>query len=445
MRKRPRGPRSAPAVDPVCNALSALRPYVSVKTQAISYYLRSHLPTSKEFLDFSKGLVDDFLPTWMSVPEGSMLDLAFSSMALAVFSRTHQHPPAAIEAATTYDQLLQNTQMTIASLDHRDIDSYLLSIFFMGRYENIMHHPSELNKQTPYATSLRSFSHHDGASAILKTWKKDSSHGQPATNVIKHTRRGMIKSDLLRSLEVPEWMSDGKIFGEQGRELEYDQSIVRLANTRSRLSAVLKQKIQHGSQDLTSKAEMLSEEAREVDKSLQEWTAHYPHDWSYRQHTLSTWPAAGFYSPAVYSYSSLSCAAVTVQYYAARMLAISTRLRALEISHPAQDDSERTQCLRHLASIADDLASSLPFCLQKFKVSSSRGSSAAQDPITLITDVEVRPYVADLVIWPLSIASSLRELNGRQRPWFRSQLAYLGRLIGDRVLESGDADKWLQL
>ena len=389
----------------------------------------------------------------MTRAECPILDLAVSSMALAVFSRTQNHSRAAMEASAKYHQLLQITKVKIPSLVEQNIDACLLAIFFMSRYENVVHHPSHFNLNIPLTMAIPSFSHHDGALAILKIWKFNLSHWQPATDVIKHTRRSMIKSALLRGFALPEWMLEGGSFGEHGFDLEYDYIIVRITNIRQRLSTLLKENTgsQCTSYKITLTTDELNEEVRAIDKALQDCIAHFPSTWCYQRHTLSNpypWPTENFYSSIVYSYSSPAYAAVWNLYYATRMLINSTRLRVLEFSRPSSDDSaqkQRLECLFHMNSMANDLASSVPFCLQRFKVADSPKSRSDQNLIMLNTTEDVKPYVAGLIVWPLSIASSLKDVDVEQKLWFRSCLARLGKMVGDRVLECGESDQWLQL
>jgi len=139
------------------------------------------LQTLTDLQSISKSL-SDYVPGWKSRIKCLIVDLAISSMALAVYSRTQQHRPAAIEASIKYQQLLQVAQATIPTLSERNIDACLLAIFLMSRYEDAMHNPRSLNSKIPFSSSLRSFSHHDGAMAILKIWKDQLSHSQPATD-----------------------------------------------------------------------------------------------------------------------------------------------------------------------------------------------------------------------------------------------------------------------
>jgi hypothetical protein len=457
-KKRPRGPRSTPTTDLTGN-LDTVLPgplVVDLETQAIVYYLHYHLHTPNDAPNILKGVSDAFLPIWTSKAACPLVELAISSMALAVFSRTQQHPPAAIEASIKYHRLLQIAQVTILSLDEGNIDACLLAIFFMSRYEDAVHRPS--SAKTPFTTAVQSFSHHDGALATLKIWKDRLSYSQPATDVIKHTRRSLIKSALMRNLALPEWMREGTSFGERGlEELEYDRIVVRIANVRQRLSTLLKEKKkktgcpQRTSHELTSTAEQLNQEARDIDNALQDWATHFPSTWRYHRHTLSglhSWPTRDFYSPIVYSYSSLAYAAVWNKYYATRMLINSTRLRVLNLlsqppnSDEQQQQQQRSECLFCIKTMANDLASTLPFCLQRFKIADPH-----RHLITLHTKEDIKPYLATLTTWPLTIASSLRDVDDDddRQLWFKAQLARLGRVVGIGVLECAETDQWLEL
>ena len=376
-----------------------------------------------------------------------MVDLALSSIALYYYSRAQQHPPAATEASSRYYRLLRVAQQRIAqvgipTLDEQNIDACLLAVYLMGRFEGATYRPGNLNSKDT-STSLQSWSHHDGAMAILKVWYDNPSHNT-ATSIIKQTRRGLIRSSLLRNLPLPDWMLDGSRFGEHDLELDYDRIVVRITNLHY-ASAGLQQK--SGLQ--IAKAEELNNEARELDKALQDWAAQMPSTCSYQRHILpepNPWPRRHFYSSIVYSYSRPGYAAVWSQYFAARMLINSTRLRFLELSRPNPvvdftHEQQRQECISQLKAMTDSLASTIPFCLERFKADNPT-SPIRQTSVTLNTHEEIKPYLASSVVWPLTIASSLEGIDVRQQLWFRYELARLGRITGDGVLECAETDQW---
>jgi hypothetical protein len=452
-KKRPRGPRSTPAVELSKNLVPLLQPpLIELKTHAVVYYLHYHLHPLIDAPSITQGISDDFLSIWQSRAECPILDLAVSSMALAVYSHTQQHPPAQIEASMRYQQLLPIIRKTILSVDERNIDDCLLAIFFMSRYEQVVYRPSRPNPKIPFATMVQGFSHHDGALAIVKVWKTQLSHCLPVTDIIKHTRRAMVRSALLRNRGLPEWILDGSRFGEQGLELEYDSIMVRIVNVRQRLAALLKKTDPFRvSQELSATAEEIDQDARDIEKSLQDWTSHFPSTWCYQRHTLPDphpWPKRDFYSTSVLSFPSPAYAALWNRYFAMTMLINSLRLRALKIIHPCSDDfidEQSLECLSRIKSMADDLASSVPFCLQRFKVIDNHNSSSHQDSIIPTTSEDIKPYIAGIIIWPLSVASSISGVDIKQRTWFRSEVARFGRMEGDKVLECAELDPWLEI
>jgi hypothetical protein len=263
--KRPRGPRSS---------LTVLRPHFDLQTRALSYYLQYYLHALNDVPNLSRDLPECVSSWKISGSKSSMVDLALSSMALAVYSRTQQHPPAAAEASSRYYRLLRVAQERIAqlanpTLDEQNIEACLLAVSLMGRYECAMRRPGDTDSKDSF-TSIQRWCHHDGAMAILKVWNDNPSH-KPGTFIVKQIRRGLIKSSILRSLPLPDWLLDGNHFGEQERELDYDRIVVRVVNLHHASTNLLQE---DGLQILN--AEKLSNEAREIEKALQEWLTNVP-------------------------------------------------------------------------------------------------------------------------------------------------------------------------
>jgi hypothetical protein len=104
--------------------------------------------------------------------EDSMVDMAISSVALAIFSRTQEHHLATKEAIVRYGRLLwvarvQVTQAELSTYDEKDLEECLMTVVLMGWYESIMHRPLNFHSEKTYI-SPHSWSHYDGAMAILK-------------------------------------------------------------------------------------------------------------------------------------------------------------------------------------------------------------------------------------------------------------------------------------
>jgi hypothetical protein len=414
-------------------------PLVDIKTQAVTYYVQSHLRTPEELPDVLKGVSSDFTPRWQFRSEFPMLEHAVSCMALGVFSRNKQHPPAAIEASLTYQRLIHMIRDTIISLEKQNIDACLLSIFFMSRYEHVVYCPKYPLEKVEL---LHIFSHHDGALAILKIWKERLSHVQPATDVIRHTRRSMVRSALIRKRPLPEWIIDGAPFGEHGLEAMFDRILVQIVSLRWRLVKFLENRseIRQNLHECISESEELNNEARNIDQALIDWPGYFPTTWCYKVHELpNTKSTRVFCSPVVYSYSSLAYATVWNMFFSTRMIINTTRLRILETLDLSESISEqRAECLSNIKSMAHHIASTTPFALQKVKITS-------QNEIMLSADKEVKPSVALMGIWALSVASSIKEVEPKLQLWFGSELKHLGEMTGDSIVQSFSLHGWFQI
>ncbi len=401
------------------------------------------------------GSVQDSVCQWASVTKYSIVDLAISSMALAVFSRTQHHPHAASEAGEKYNKLLQTARLTLPDLVQRDVDAALVAVFLMSRYEDSMHAPKELESTIAFG----SYSHHDGAAAILKLWQERSLDGiQGASEIIKHSRRGIVRSHILRHLALPTWLTDGAQFGEFGLELEYDRLLVGVASLRQHVKSLQQDMSQ--CQDITpsasSWAQTLNTEAATLSKALQDWSTRLPGTWCPRRLLIPAHiplPTRHFFSSIVYSYSGLAYAAIWMNYFATSMLLNRARLRILELIQPSSQDlaheqrRQEEECCSQIRAHASALAASIPFALDRFSVVAQTESvnTHRSDSVVLNTEEEIRPYLGNLAAWPLSLASSIAGLDSDLRNWYKSELQHVGGVVGVGVLSCAHASDWLDL
>ncbi|KAB8208417.1 hypothetical protein BDV34DRAFT_233304 [Aspergillus parasiticus] len=445
-KKRPRGPRSMKM-----NLHVSYKP-ADMRTYAIAYYMHNYVQAPNNVPDIVKDVTRGCLAVLPPRPWCPFLELAVSSLALAMFSRTQNYPSAALVASATYHRLLKVAQSAIHYLTPDNCDSCLLAVFFMGRYEDSVYRPVT---ETPFVHTSPSFLHHDGALAILKVWNDRLSRDRPATNVINHTRRGLIRSALMRNAALPHWIHDGAFFGEHGLELEYDRIIISLVNLRHRLFALTNEVTARGASAQTRSTLILEElesESHILDVDLETCISHIPSAWHQLQrHTLSnvdlpSWPSSDFYSPTLYSYPNPAYAALWGHYKATKMLIKSTRLRILALHNP-NNLSLKKKLLSDMHSVSEDLAAIVPFALQRFKLIKDTSSSPSSpgSSVTLNLKAEIKPIDSSLVIWPLTIASGLEYVGSEHKAWFKAQLARLGRLVGFGILETAETDQWLEL
>lgn len=208
--------------------------------------------------------------------KSSMVELVVSAPALTIFSRIQKHPPALREAVLRYGRLLRITreQIIIMSSDKKVRDDHLMTIVLMACYETAMHQ-SENIKPAHLLNSEHSWSHHDGALAILKSWSRWRGN-EPPSNIVKQVRRGLLRSSLLRNYSLPDWINDGTRFGEEGIDLAFDSIIVRVVNLRAAFKTLGQNKCIAvvGVKDLVN-------EARDLDDMCGQWVEKLPPEWIY--------------------------------------------------------------------------------------------------------------------------------------------------------------------
>ncbi|CAM1503483.1 Fc.00g010740.m01.CDS01 [Cosmosporella sp. VM-42] len=419
-------------------------------SRSTAYYLNYYLDTVADLPTVS-ACMSECLTAWKASGRHCfMVDLAVSSLALAIFSRTHRHPPAAREAFLKYGLLLrvaqeQITRADILTCNQKVIDESLLTTVLMAWYETVTHQPTNLMLNDSLR-SLHSWSHYDGGMAILKVWNYKLSHKSPPSSIIKQARRGIVRSALLRHHPIPNWIRDGSRFGENNLDLGFDSILVRVVNLRHAFKNLNRKERLWNTQ-----VKQLIDETRQLDEICGAWATQVPVEWSYKQHVSAksdSWPRGEFYCSSVYVYARASYAAVWIQYFALRIVIDSTHLRLVQLSNSTQllDISHQQQhheLMAQLRNSANCLASTIPFCLGRLKPNAPQApDSSGKLTITLNLDEDIQPALALPIVWPLSLASSLQDFEPEQLLWFRAQLIRLGHVLGDGALLCAGTREW---
>lgn len=352
-----------------------------------------------------------------------LVELALLSLALAVYARTRSQPDAAAEAFSIYHELLKLTREHLArpNLDVVAIDACLLTIFLMGRCESAMH-----NTLSPDAEEtlkeFKSWSHHDGAMALLRLWHLHFK-GQDVSVIVKQTRRGLWKSLFLRRLPVPGWLCDGSDFGEQGLDLAFDRVRVELVNIRSDVNA-------DKSLDDKTDRDRLRERVVKLSLDLVDIRNTLPPEFSYHQlettHVDPTW----FLSSKLRIHSSPAYANLWAHMLATRLVIASVHMTVLQYSTETSEDAEI--CAVLLQQIVSELAATIPQCIG---IVSMDG-----DQLAIRSLAGLKSPLASAVVWPLSMAVSVEGYDESLHRGFRLQLERLGQIIGDGVLHAVPTD-----
>lgn len=374
-----------------------------------------------------------------------VVDAAFGALALAVFGVLMKERDAVIQGSKAYHELLKNMQSAIPRinsgiLDADGIDAYLLTAYFMARYESFVQQNSDI---TEPISDMKLCFHFDGATAILKAWYVNRRKYTPSV-VIKQARRLIIRTNMLRERQCG-WLEDGAAFGETDMALSYDRFVTQIMQIRERYQRAA----QASFLDpfiATPEIDALAAEARNLDVEFQNWSTRLPTKWFYRRHeapetNASMYPNDIFYSPAILSCSKLGYTAVWSEYFALRLLLTNTRLRIFDLDPTPSSAAflESLTLLEQLTSSAEALASFIPFCLDDVRISPapSMSVSLSREPF--------KPFLANLVVWPLALASSLQKLDPEKQRWFRGAIGRIATGSSECLIAYANSDSWVML
>lgn len=327
--KRPRGPRSH---------FKSGRSLIELEHRALRLYLRDFIqPASTRQI----GGLSECVRAWeRSSRRSYLVDLALVATALAVYGKVKVNRAASRAGMSHYSRLLTLIQRQIelcsVSSEH-EFDELLLCLFLMGRFETIMH--DDLSEEMD---SRIKFSHHDGVGLVLKLWTDECI--DRSSVIVKLTRRGQLRSCLLRGNHVPDHLHGGAFFGEQDDELTYDKLFVRLINAHSTLL-----KMESTQDEPSNLTDHLNVEFEEIYQALQQWSDTLPafkkHEW--RRSSTDSGPP----STELYSFSSPADGSVWAQFFAAMLLLTVDRFRALQLyNRPISGERKKVMLVscRHL-------------------------------------------------------------------------------------------------
>ncbi|KAK6865349.1 hypothetical protein PG995_001877 [Apiospora arundinis] len=423
---------------------------LSLQAQAVTFYLNYYMePLPADALGVTKSL-DDYICQLSAGSSSELLDAAIRCMALETYSRVHgYHERASAEAVQHHQALLSLARRSVARLGAQNLDEGLLGVFFLSRFDASTHAPAELRRKL----SESRVHHYNGAMAMLKYWVdhlrggSDKDHIRPSVSpIIKESRRGLLRFLLMHTLEVPEWMKDGEVFGEVGLEEIYDQVTVRTADLRHRVSRLLRQ--QTAETSFSSKHEVplaqrlsdLNQEAQDLDSMLCDWVAQFQLSWAYQQHTLKmpNDPKRTKHAPLssqIYTYSNMSYAMLWAKYASVRLLVNDAHLRIISFCNNilvSTDPQVESHCRLVVEQMTDIIVCSKAFFMGELYVGRT---SMGGETVIYSEKSEFCQAKCKYATWPLSVVCSLESVDMPRRLWCKEELHRVGRLAGIKLFE----------
>ena len=423
-RRRPRGPRPASSEcrpRKTSSQADLPLPKDNLVDKAIAHYIKTNLSPTFRVPSLLQTVEEDVLLIYRARQTDPIIELALSVLSLVLYGRIHSHPEAIVQACLSYEQLLKQTVLALSSTPtpcYQHTETTLFVTFCMSRYEDAVHEPNKKSQKK----SFTSASHHDGSLALLRTIR-DRQSGETMEqlpNIVKSTRRCMIKSALLRSKDLPEWIHDGQIFGETEQfDVTYDRFAIRLVHLRHQLSL-----LRSGTSTQESAAALV-EESYNLEKEFGEWSARYSASWSrptpHEQNEVEILRDNSDQDEIKVQ------AAVCLKLHATDILIISTYLSLL---HPTVSSSSdvtspsSTRATARMHTIAMDFLSAL---------NNLAGNKIHTTNVKSLIDEE--SGVLRWVVWPLSMILLAEEMDENDKLFLRDLMKEVGKISGFAVLE----------
>ncbi|KAJ8100824.1 C6 zinc finger domain-protein [Lipomyces tetrasporus] len=401
-RKRPQGPRAT--AESTASLMSVSLPR-DLHSEAVAYFAHFHLePTTNRPLMMGPP-TKALLSNWNSSP---VLELAASSTALALFSNAKMCSPAANLAFDSYQKSLRTLRTALSAPDYIDIDACLLAVCMLGRYEDAVYTPPK--SDIPFLDTLHNRRHLKGAVALLEYWVNSPGGTKAPSDAIKYARRILRKAAIFGQIDLPDWLQDGALFGEQDFMRDLDRILIRLISARRQLMSFPQRQSELSVTESISTLQAMERETMSIDGALTECKALHADVSRCTQHTLAAqrvYSKQHFLLPRVYSHRSYAETAHCAHYYGYRILVNHLRICTLKLLgtySPCQPRKPLAECQRTIDELLEDLASLTPFGLDRIKISEDPG--AFGDHISIKSDEDRRLFVAELMAGPVLIAST---------------------------------------
>jgi hypothetical protein len=221
----------------------------------------------------------------------------------------------------------------------------------------------------------RAYCHHDGTAAILKARTQRGLPDRRSMILDKLARRHVLRTALLRSISIADWLRDGTAFGEEGLSLELDKHMVQVAQVQQDADEIKNEyeatKVRN-KEDTKDRVQQLLQEVRRLVDEMSSWQVHLSSEWSYTAHVAANATFTNLpYCNKVHTYQSPIHPAIWNRVRTVQILLRSTEISLLSFSgqHLGLDLEHRIEVSRKcLQGVIEEVCASIPYCLDDYSI-----------------------------------------------------------------------------
>jgi hypothetical protein len=175
---------------------------------------------------------------------------------------------------------------------------------------------------------------------------------------------------ILRGAALPAWLEDGRIWGEEGLELELDALMVRVLILRNRSISFFGD-MSTAVSEVVDEVKSFAMEAYTLDYDLALWALRLPQDWNFHiRRTLSqpnSYETDARVAIPSHTYPSVGHASIWNRYCALRLIANSIQKRALctlqSLFNHDYLKKDMQRCQDNINKLAADLCCGIEFSI----------------------------------------------------------------------------------
>ena len=369
----------------------------------------------------------------------SILSLAIFALSHATFGRARKSHTALAIGSRKYSQALAKINLALRDVSEARQDEVLLAVMLLSFYEaSVMNKTSHFPSRAIQAITSRSFTHHNGALAVLNLRRQLDQRTHRSTELDKLVRRSLMRSLLLQSKPLPFWLRDGSQYGENGFALGLDRCMVETIKLRHQASC---RSADSDRYDEIVRLRRLLAEAQTLDDVLVIWANDLPKENWYSIRTVQEHGRVkagnSVLDGTVHIYPTVGHAGMWNRYRTLRLTINDIVIKTVALLPESQRSDtksleeagkSRTQGLAH------DLCASVPYMLGLIETHTGDG-------ITVITKapaalkVAVQGISASFLCWPLTMATTISGISERHQRYLRNRLLDVSEIVDDGMLE----------
>ncbi|PQE04591.1 negative acting factor protein [Rutstroemia sp. NJR-2017a BBW] len=433
---------------------------VSLEDQALTYYSWSQGVATRTNLDHSTADLESITSFATAVVmrqepllslsdcPNPILTLSILAISHASFGRARKVQSALAAGGAKYCKALKMINLALKDPLQATRDEILLATIILSHYENSIFRKPQISEHDIKSMAAKTFAHHDGAMAVLHLRRQRNHHQCDAmsANVDRVVRNHLIRSLIMRCMQVPVWLRDGAEYGEAGLALGLDRLMVETADLRHRAADL--------QYDLTTipkagrVAQMLKlhgvlATAQRLDESFVAWARDVPMEDYWRMFRVEDDGVVrdesndDIFNGCVHIYPTMGHLGLWSRYRAFRLHVIDITVRILsfaktiEVDLQSMEESARTK----IEKLASDFCASIPHALKAVDIHPTAGNPVVSRRPPADQKHLAEATTARILCWPLAMTTLVESIPEQYAKYLKRRLLDVSEIVDDGLLE----------